>query len=52
MLKDADEHRSLAVFVVIYALGALDRQTPPIVSLRALVVYGERMRVHSNAFRP
>ena len=48
-LKDADERRGLAVFVAIRSLGALDRQTPPIVDLCAIVVYGERMRAHSNA---
>ena len=37
MLKDTDKHRSLAVFVAIHSLGALDRQTPPIVDLRGLV---------------
>ena len=51
-LKDAAEGRSFAVLVALRSHVSLDRNAPPTGNFRALVVYGNRMHAHSNAFRP
>ena len=48
-LKDAVKGCSLAVLLAMRLHASLDRNVPPTGDFRVLVVYGDRMRAHTNA---